>query len=410
LSPVPARQSASPRLIQEKEVHVRVERRVWSAILAIATAGFLMGFCAASEVRFVAAGEGYGPAVTFQIVLGDLDADGDLDAVFAHQNDVPSRVLLNDGAGRFTYTDQLLTEQGHGVALGDLDGDGDLDIVIACASVIVGGRFGNAPSRIYLNDGTGRFSEPGLALDDTALSGNLVTLADVDGDGDLDVFIAYLTVPGRQLTSRVYLNDGAARFTESTLDLPFGTLFCDLNGDRLVDAFSKEIGVGYKAWVNRGGGVFDPVWRLEDPAVQYAPFGFAFGDVDGDGDIDVLDTNGTARSSGPVYLLLGNGAGAFERRPLDLGALPAAWPVLADLDGDSDLDASVTCLEQPDRIWLGHGAGGFTDSGLRLGGNEPTKGQAVGDLDGDGDLDLFIPVYGFRGGPAVVWLNETPPP
>jgi hypothetical protein len=93
---------------------------------------------------------------------------------------------------------------------------------------------------------------------------------------------------------------------------------------------------------------------------------------------------------------------------LDVGSVLAACPVLADLDGDGHLDASVTRMGEPDVVWIGDGRGGFADSGLRLGGSLMTTGHGVGDLDGDGDLDLFIPVYGMTGGRAVVWLSQTP--
>lgn len=353
-------------------------------------------------VDFAPLGTGYGPAVTFQIALGDLDADGDLDAVFANQGNTPSRVLLNDGTGLFTYTEQKLTTQGHGVSLGDLDGDGDLDIVIACASLGGPGK----PSRVYLNDGQATFTDTEQALGDSTLSGNLVQLADIDVDGDLDVFIAYLTIPGRQFVSRVFLNDGRARFSQSNLSFPFSALFHDIDRDGDVDAFCKIPGTGYELRTNDGAGSYATTWSLADPSLAYEPYSFAFGDLDADGDIDVVDTNGSWTTRGPVCVLLAHGDG-FDRRLLDVGTVPAAWPVLADIDRDGDLDAVVTCMGQPDRIWLGDGTGTLADSGLRLGGNLMTTGLAVGDLDGDSDLDLFIPVYGMTGGMAVVWLNQT---
>ncbi len=370
-------------------------------VALIAMSGPALGV---GPVAFEAQSPGYGPAVTFQIALGDLDGDGDLDAVFANQGATPSRVLLNDGHGVFTCTDQLLTSQGHGVALGDLDGDGDLDAVIACASLGGPGK----PARVYRNEGRAVFEDTGQQLGDTTLSGNLAHLADVDADGDLDALIAFLTIPGHTFVSRVYLNDGTGTFTPSSYDFPFGTLFCDLDGDGDADAFAKVPEAGYRTFINQGAGRFADGWGFDDPDLWYEPYSFAFGDLDADGDLDVVDTNGSWTARGPAYVLLNDGAGAFERRPLDVESMVTAWPVLADLDGDACLDTSVTCMGEPDRIWLGDGAGGLADSGLRLGGSLMTTGHAVGDLDGDGDLDLFIPVYGFNGGMAVVWLNQTP--
>ena len=62
-------------------------------------------------------------AATNHIGLGDLDGDGDLDAVFSNMHQYGSRVYLNDGSGRFTATEQLLTQEAHGVDIGDLDAD-----------------------------------------------------------------------------------------------------------------------------------------------------------------------------------------------------------------------------------------------------------------------------------------------
>jgi hypothetical protein len=368
-------------------------------------ASVAISVCAgAATVAFEAQSPGYGPAVTFQIALGDLDGDGDQDAVFANQGETPSRVLLNDGTGTFAYTDQRLTPQGHGAALGDLDGDGDLDLVIVCASFGAAGR----PSRVYLNDGRGVFADAGQSLGDERLSGNLVEFVDIDDDGDLDVFIGSMTIPDRAFVGHIFANDGRGGLTPTERDFPFGTRFADLDGDGDADAFAKEAGVGYRAWINDGSGAFYVIYEFADPAVWYEPCSFTFGDLDEDGDLDVLDTNGSWTARGPAYILRNDGTGRFERSSLDGPPTLCAWPALDDVDRDGHLDASVTCMGEPDRIWLGDGGGDLTDSGLRLGGNLMTTGHAAGDLDGDGDIDLFIPVYGMTGGMAVVWLNESP--
>jgi hypothetical protein len=80
-------------------------------------------------------------------------------------------------------------------------------------------------------------------------------------------------------------------------------------------------------------------------------------------------------------------------------------PFLGDLDGDGNLDALVTNFGHPNEIWLGDGAGGFSDSGLHLSGDANNSGAALGDLDDDGDLDIFL--ANFVGGANEIWFNET---
>lgn len=336
------------------------------------------------------------PAATFQVGLGDLDGDGDLDAVFANMGS-HSQVWLNDGAGSFTDAQQSLTQQGHGVGIGDLDGDGDLDLLIACASLDGSHR----PSVVYLNDGKANFSA-GQNLEDRSLSANSVDLIDINGDGHLDACVQYYELP-----YRVYLNDGKGTFNEGDIafledmELAWG----DLDSDGDVDVFAKELGKGYKALLNDGTGRFKDHWQMPDSTVDYGYRSVALGDIDSDGDLDAFVTNGSREAGYSTLALLNDGSGGFTDNGQNLPAVIKAWVELGDLNGDKQLDVFMAIIRQPHQVWINDGKGHFSDSALRLEGDSGTRGCTLGDLDKDGDLDIFV--ASFFGGSNAVWFNQT---
>jgi len=336
---------------------------------------------------------------TFQASLGDLDGDGDLDAVLANPQRNDSQVWSNDGGvqkgtpGHFTNTGQRLTQYGHGVGVADFDRDGDLDAFIAC-------HFFANSSRVYLNDGKARFTDTGQDLD-TKISGAELNLVDLNGDGNVDVHVMYYDPNG--LPDKVYLNDGKARFTDSGLALNEETIaWGDLDGDKDVDYFGKRQGKGYVAWLNNGRGQFTAGWQMDDS--QATNGGVALNDFDGDGDLDALVTNGfRTGGSYPTLLLWNDGKGQFTDSGQRLNKTMGAELGVGDLDADGDLDVFVSNFDLPNEVWLNDGKGHFSDSGLRLGAStDASTKPSLGDLDGDGDLDVFV---GSLMGKPEIWIN-----
>ncbi len=318
---------------------------------------------------------------TFQAGLGDLDGDGDLDAVFANPQKHSSEVWLNDGSGTLVDTGQQLTQYGHGVGVADFDGDGDLDAFIACHQFVT-------PSKVYLNNGAGLFQDTGQDLGDRSISAAEVNLLDLNGDGHADVHVLYYSPGG--LPDRVYLNDGKAAFTDSGLALDEETIaWGDLDADGDVDYFGKRWGQGYVVQLNDGSGRFREGWRMEDGRSTVG--GVALADLDGDGDLDALVTNGFRDTgSHPTILLWNDGGGQFSDSGQRLNATLGAELAVGDLDGDGDLDLFVSNMDLPNEVWLNDG-GQLIDSGLRLGESSDVSGKpSLGDLDGDGDLDLVV--------------------
>jgi hypothetical protein len=333
---------------------------------------------------------------TFQAGLGDLDGDGDLDAVFANPQQHNSEVWLNEGDGTFVDSGQKLTPYGHGVGVADFDGDADLDAFIAC-------HFFVSPSHVYLNDGKGTLQDTGQDLGDAGISGADLNLVDLDTDGDLDVHVMYYDPQG--LPDKVYLNDGAGAFRDSGLALDEEVIaWGDLDADGDMDTLGKRLGEGYVVWLNDGRGHLTEAWQMED--AQAMDGGIALGDFDGDDDLDAVVANGF-RTGGnfPSLLLWNDGNGRFSDSGFRFNATMGADFGVGDLDSDGDLDLFVSNFDLPNEVWLNDGGGRFSDSGLRLGqaGDTSTK-PSLGDLDGDGDLDVVV---GSLTGRPEIWFNIT---
>ncbi len=166
------------------------------------------------------------------IELGDLNGDGHTD-IFKGNWGIPcAQVWINDGTGYFTELSQNfgnIPEHIHGVALCDFDNDSDLDVFLGYSAENIG-------SQIWMNDGSGFFTlKQEIFLNSSNLIQDIST-ADLDDDGDQDVFVS--TLWGN---NALLLNDGTGEFTESEFQFPenesMASVAGDLNGDNKPDLF-----------------------------------------------------------------------------------------------------------------------------------------------------------------------------
>lgn len=240
---------------------------------------------------------------------------------------VPDRLFRNRGDGTFedaTAVSQVGTEYGPalGVVTADLDGNGWTDIYVANDL---------SENRSWMNQGDGTFRNTGLfngsALNDAgdAEAGMGVDAGDFDGDGDEDLFVSHLVTQ----TNTLYVNDGAGLFQDQSVrtglgppSLPFtgfGTSWFDYDNDGWLDVMVVNGAVDLlprlvqerdpyplhqtnQLFRNQGAGRFEEVTDQAGAAFEPSEVsrGAAFGDLDNDGDLDVVVTN----NNGPARLLL----------------------------------------------------------------------------------------------------------
>jgi len=381
-------------------------------------------------------GRGFGA-----VNLGDVDNDGDLDALLCQpETAAPDATVImrNDGHGVFTAGAELPGGRWvcHTGAFLDFDRDGWLDFWP--------GVYGTRPM-LHRGLGDGSFEEvggamglptrPGTAIDHTAYRRNFgVTACDLDGDGDQDVLLADY---GRE-ANHVWMWEGD-HFVErgQLLGLAFDDrmdyaddesyrCWCAANPGRCpatVAAPSPGIGCPLRGWVP---GESDQAWRLGGNN-----FSLACGDLDDDGDLDVMSATirhgDVGSAADPSELIYNDGAGQRFRRPGNLATglerpqsglfwnLGDMMPVLADVDNDGRKDIYLTSSDYPDDhgwLWRQGPDGKFTDVTTASGaGHAQIHGVALVDLDLDGDLDLVAGTSTARGvaptNALAAYWNET---
>jgi hypothetical protein len=325
----------------------------------------------------------------------------------------------------------VLHSIGSGAALFDADGDGDLDLFIAAGSRVVGAKVVAAGGPwLYRNDGPGRW------VDVTATSGLGYTgwaqglaVADYDGDGDLDLFLA------QHGPDTLWQNQGDGTFRDVTARAGLvesswgvGATWGDYDGDGWLDLYVVNYlsvdavrppalhehwarvwvfqppgmlpGQPDRLWRNRGDGTFEDVTSA---AGLYRPDGkgmaAVFADLDGDGHQDLYVTNDTQ----PNELFRNLGGGAFRDEALEAGAAVNALGApegsmgveLGDLDGDGQLDLIYSNFRQEGtRALLNVDGRTYQDaSNASRIGRQTLRfvgwGLAVADFDDDGRPDLF---------------------
>ncbi len=325
-----------------------------------------------------------GPS-SYDVALGDLNRDGAVDAFVVGAR---SKVWLNDGQGMFHDSGQkLYTPEGLAVALGDLNGDGSLDAFIGNAGA----------NQVWFNDGQGNFSNSGQFLG--SLISSDVALGDVNGDGSLDAVVANSGLAGQP--SDIWLNNGSGVFKNSGQKLGGGVSYAitlgDLNGDGNLDIF-----IGYngpdQVWLNDGQGHFnDSGQRLGNSYTRKV----LLGDVNSDGRIDGLIINSFNQGN---EIWLNDGQAKFTRSKATLGYYASYGAALGDVNGDGSLDAVLANgFAQGNRVYLNDGTGVFTNSSQILG-VESSQAVTLSDLNGDGSLDAFFANLDDQ--PDTMWLNQ----
>jgi hypothetical protein len=232
------------------------------------------------------------------------------------------------------------------VVSADVEGDGDLDLYVVNAA---------GPNRLYRNRGDGTFEN---ATDEMGVGdpgpGRSAVFGDIDNDGDPDLYVV-----NYGQASRLYRNDQVASRMHQTGRTTFTDISAQVGGD--------DVGKGN---------------------------GAVFGDLDNDGDLDLV-----VASEGRSFVYQNPGDGSLAEVAETVGLTQrGSWvsPVLADFDSDGDLDCYLSSYGASDALFANTGLGQFTDHSDELGRvvGRQEFGVAGGDYDGNGTIDLYVAADG----------------
>lgn len=364
---------------------------------------------------------GYGSG---QAIL-DLEGDGDMDVVVAPAAGFPVRLFRNDGGMIFT---EITAGAGlgfnwmpHGIEAADIDNDGDPDIYM-------GGGSGLIPGRLFINDGTGVFTEEAVARginhsDDTYS----VSFGDFDRDGWLDIYLGNRLSGALPAPNRLYRNTGNGYFVDVTAtagcagnSLTLACAFFDYNEDGWPDLFDvSEKGVQHpnEIFHNNGDGTFTPVAATIGASIAINGMGIDYADCFNDGGLDFYCTDGP-----PDHLFQvwdpAQGLYTDETATYAVEGGETGWGCnFFDYDNDGWQDLYVVQESAPNCLYKNPAAPvsaqvPWPNQAAAQGLAQPYSQYMVstGDFDNDGRVDLLQRFHNGYLAPngLILYRNETP--
>ncbi|MBD3312796.1 hypothetical protein GF352_05075, partial [archaeon] len=314
------------------------------------------------------------------VFIYDMDQDGDLDVIASADNDAEVAWWDNTAGDGSSWSKNIIDSSlfhAQGLFVGDFDGDGDPDVFA-----------GQSGSEVYWYENTNGF---GTSWSETLLDNSFTInfdlfASDFDNDGDLDVFATDSDASDVVWYENLGLNgtSGPCCGDDWVWDNFYNSSHICYEG---VSSTNADLSKGYceargYGWVE-GGGTFasDVTYSVGDE-----PYTVVLGDLDGDGVLDVINTNYNIDS---FSVSLGVGDGSFASDvEYSVGSNPLGV-VLGDVDVDGDLDViNINRGGDSFSVSLNNGDGSFASDVTYSVGIHP-YGVSLGDLDGDGVLDVI---------------------